>query len=226
MRLVLLGLPAAGKGTQGDLLSEHFGVPHISTGSMFRQAIESKTELGKRALSVIDRGELVPDDLAIEIVKHRLAAPDCRDGFILDGFPRTVPQAKALDSALPEMGVWLDTAIDIKITEDEAIRRIADRLVCRQCGGTYSRQWREVVESGVCKECGGPLVQRADDTVETARHRLRVYLEQTHPVVHYYRSRGILVSIDGLQSVDEVFRSIVKALEKGGGHQETTGSVR
>lgn len=223
MRLVLLGLPGAGKGTQGELLAETLQVPHISTGSIFRKEIEGQTELGKRAQAYIDRGELVPDELSIEIVTSRLGEGDCRKGFILDGFPRSVPQAKALDQALSALGLGLDSAINIRITENEAIRRIADRLVCQQCGSTYSRQWKEVAESGSCPECGGPLVQRPDDTEETARHRLRVYLEQTHPVVDYYRSRGILISVDGEQPVMQVFTTITNALQSDGGSCRSTG---
>ena len=212
MRLVLLGLPGAGKGTQGERLAEEFKIPHISTGSIFRQAINSESELGKEARTYIDRGELVPDRLAIKIVMERLGRPDCTRGFILDGFPRTVPQAKALDDALPELGVRLDAAINIKITEGEAIRRIADRVVCQQCGATYNRQSKQTKAAGVCDVCGGPLVQRPDDTVETARNRLKVYLEQTHPVVGYYESRGILHTVDGERSIEEVFERIVASL--------------
>lgn len=226
MRLVLLGLPAAGKGTQGELLADHFNVPHISTGGIFRGEIESESDLGRQAKAFMDRGELVPDDLSIALVRVRLQAPDCSEGFILDGFPRSVPQAQALDRVLPELGIALDAAINIQITETEAIRRIADRLVCQQCGATYSRQWKEIVESGACRDCGGPLVQRADDTEETARNRLRVYLEQTHPVVDYYRSRGILISIDGQRPVNEVFEAIVAALADNGVWNPSTGVGR
>ncbi len=212
MRLVLLGLPGAGKGTQGERLSGALNIPHISTGSIFRQAIQSNTELGQEARKFIDRGELVPDSLAIQIVMERLGRSDCAAGFILDGFPRTVPQAKALDEALPDLGVSLDGAVNIKITESEAIRRIADRLVCEQCGATYNRHTLRTKAAGVCDTCGGPLVQRPDDTVETARNRLKVYLEQTHPVVEYYEERGILHSVDGEQSIENVFERIMHSL--------------
>ncbi len=223
MRLVLLGLPGAGKGTQGDLLAESLNVPHISTGAIFRQEIEGETELGKRAQSFMDRGELVPDEVSVEIVKRRLGEPDCANGFILDGFPRSVPQAQALDLALPQLGVALEFAINIKISEAEAIRRISDRLVCSQCGATYSRKWEDIAQSSVCPECGGPLVQRADDTEDTAKNRLRVYLEQTHPVVAYYQSRGILVTVDGEQPVMQVFTGIIDAVKPGGVKNSSTG---
>lgn len=213
MRLVLLGLPGAGKGTQGELLSEELDVPHISTGAMFREAMKSDGPLGVTARAYIERGELVPDDVSIEIVKERLSQPDCERGFILDGFPRTVPQAIALDRALPTLGMDLDAAINIQITEAEAVRRIAERVVCSQCGATYNRAIHTVSQSDKCSECGGPLVQRPDDTEETARNRLVVYMEQTHPVVHYYAERGMLLSVDGQRSIQEVFAAIVSQLK-------------
>lgn len=224
VRLVLMGLPGAGKGTQGELLSEELHVPHISTGAMFRSAMQSASELGAKARAYIDRGQLVPDDVAIEIVKERLDRPDCVNGFILDGFPRTVPQAQELDKALPTLGVHLDAAINIEITEDEAVRRISDRLVCGQCGGTYNRQLLKVVNGpGECPECGGMLVQRPDDTVETAKNRLKVYLEQTHPVVDYYRSRQLLISVDGQQAIGDVFAEIRAKLRPIGESNEVWG---
>lgn len=212
MRLVLLGLPGAGKGTQGELLSEQLDVPHISTGAMFRAAISSDSTLGRKAKAYIDRGELVPDDLSIEIVKERLSRGDCERGFILDGFPRTVPQAEALDRALPALGTALDAAVNIRISEAEAVRRIAERMVCSQCGSTYNRSLHGVL-GGKCRECGGPLVQRPDDTVETAHNRLRVYMDQTHPVVSYYADRGLLVTVDGERPIEQVFEAIVTQLK-------------
>lgn len=209
-----MGLPGAGKGTQGELLAEELEVPHISTGQMFRAAISSNGPLGVTARSYIERGQLVPDDVSIEIVKERLSRPDCERGFILDGFPRTVPQAIALDEALPSMGMELDAAVNIQISESEAVRRIAERVVCSQCGATYNRAIHPLSDSGSCRECGGPLVQRPDDTVETAKNRLVVYMEQTHPVVHYYEDQGKLLSVDGQRPIEEVFQGIVAGLRK------------
>lgn len=216
MRLVLLGLPGAGKGTQGDLLSARLGIPHISTGAIFRAAIDSNTAIGEKARAVINRGELVPDEMAAEIVMERLRHGDCSDGFILDGFPRTVPQAVILDEALPSLGVKIDAAVNIEITADEAIKRISGRLVCSQCGATYNRKLHPAKDSGICDECKGPLVQRPDDTEETARNRLRIYLEQTHPVVAYYESRGTLLSVMGEGPIQSVFESILSGLHKMG----------
>lgn len=213
MQLVLMGLPGAGKGTQGELLSEQLDVPHVSTGAMFRAAIRSGGPLGAKAKEYIDRGELVPDDISIEIVKERLRQDDCARGFILDGFPRTVPQAIALDRALPELGKALDAAVNIEISEEEAVRRISERVICSQCGATYNRAHHPELD-GRCAECGGPLVQRPDDTVETALHRLKVFMDQTHPVLTYYAEQGILVSVDGERPIDQVFQDIVAQLEK------------
>lgn len=210
MRLVVLGLPAAGKGTQAKLLSQRYDVPHISTGSMFRSAMQSDSGVGKRAREYIERGELVPDELAAEIVKQRLSESDCRRGFILDGFPRTVPQAESLDVAMRDLGRHLDAAVNIQISEAEAVRRIANRKVCGQCGSTAPPG------AEGCEECGGPLVQRPDDRPEVARHRLVVYLAQTQPVVDYYRARGYLVPVNGLQPIPEVFEQVCRRLARMG----------
>lgn len=210
MRLVMLGLPAAGKGTQGKLLSEKFLIPHVSTGSMFRAAMQLENDLGRRAKWYIGRGELVPDGLAADIVKERIGREDCKNGFILDGFPRTVMQAKGLDKALHSMNMVIDAAINIQISEAEAIRRIANRRVCGQCGSTGSPG------AEACGECGGPLVQRPDDTPEVARHRLEVYLAQTQPVVDYYRAQGNLVPANGLQPIEDVFAQICRRLARMG----------
>ncbi len=213
MRLVLLGFPGAGKGTQGELLGERFGVPHISTGVIFRAAIDSDTPLGREAQAFIARGELVPDDLAVRIVKERIQQPDARRGFILDGFPRTVAQAKILDGVLADLHMDLDGAVDIRITPEAAIQRVAGRRICSQCGHTYHRMWVPAKGEGVCDICGGPLIQRADDTEETARRRLEVYLSQTRPVVDYYEARGILVAVDGEQPIPQVFEDILRGLQ-------------
>lgn len=223
MRLIMLGLPAAGKGTQAKLLEERFGVPHISTGEMFREAIKSGNDVGCEAKKYIDRGELVPDDLAIEIVKRRLLMADCRDGYILDGFPRTVPQAKALDRVIGEIGKPIDAVINIQISDDEAIRRIAQRRVCAQCGATYSADQLKSGEPPRCNICGGPLVQRDDDNEETARNRLKVYLQQTHPLVDYYAEQGILLTVNGEQEIEAVFEECVKGLIQIGAVSRSSG---
>lgn len=223
MRLIMLGLPAAGKGTQARLLQDRFGVPHISTGEMFREAIKSGNDVGCEAKKYIDRGELVPDELAIEIVKRRLLMADCRDGYILDGFPRTVPQAKSLDRVIGEIGKPIDAVINIQISEDEAIRRIAQRRVCAQCGATYSGDQFKPGEPPRCKICGGLLVQRDDDNEETARNRLKVYLQQTHPLVDYYAEQGILLTVNGEQEIEAVFEECVKGLYQIGAVSRSSG---
>lgn len=214
MRLTMLGRPGAGKGTQGVLLAQHFGIPHISTGSMFRTAIRSGTPLGELARRYIDRGHLVPDHVAIEIVKMRLSEPDCEDGYILDGFPRTVAQAEALDDALCDSGEMLDAALEIHISDEEAILRIAHRRVCAGCGATYFTPRRPNGARERCDSCGGELIQRDDDTEETAKERLAVYLEQTHPVVSYYAERGRLISVDGEQGIQQVFAELLEAMAR------------
>lgn len=209
-----MGLPGAGKGTQGELLAKELKVPHISTGAMFRAAIRSNGPIGTAVRSYIERGQLVPDELSIEIVKERLSQSDCEPGFILDGFPRTVPQAIALDRTLPSLGMAVDAAINIQISESEAVRRIAERVVCSQCGATYNRSIHALSGSGQCRECGGPLVQRPDDTVETAKSRLVVYMEETHPVIDYYAAQEKLLSVDGQRSIGEVFEAIMSGLRR------------
>lgn len=223
MRLIMLGLPAAGKGTQGNRISETFGVPHISTGSMFREAIGSNTPVGREAKTYIDRGQLVPDRVAIEIVRHRITQKDCAGGYILDGFPRTVPQAISLDKVVAELGHKVDAALNIQITESEAIRRIAERRICAQCGAIYHKQYMLERGTNQCEVCGGPLVQRPDDNEATARTRLQVYLEQTHPLMAYYEERGILLSVDGEREIDEVYTDLINELVRAGVISGTSG---
>lgn len=211
LRLVMLGLPGAGKGTQGELLARELEVPHISTGAIFREATSSDTPLGKKAQSFIDQGMLVPDEIAIEIVRQRLEVPDCRAGFILDGFPRTVPQALDLENALRKMGLPLNAAVNIRITGEEAVRRIAHRRVCSQCGATYGPQ-DHLAQADTCAECGGKLQQRRDDNEATARQRLEEYMTKTRPVVDFYLERGLLVDVNGEQDVHRVFQEITEAL--------------
>lgn len=215
MRLVMLGLPGAGKGTQADLLAKELGIPRISTGDMFREALQSDTELGRQVKEYVERGELVPDSLTVALVEQRLSQPDARDGFILDGFPRTVPQAEALRDTLAAAGKPIDAAVFIDVDQEEAIRRIAGRRVCSQCGATYGAGAPEV-EADRCSQCGGPLVQRPDDTEETARRRLQVYMDQTHPVVEFYRAENRLVTVDGGRDVPEVLADILEGLRPFG----------
>lgn len=214
MRLTMLGRPGAGKGTQGGLLAERFGIPHISTGSMFRDAIRSGGSLGELAQRFIDRGHLVPDEVAIQIVEARLRRDDCKEGYILDGFPRTVAQAEALDEALHSTGHELDAAVEIKISDEEAVLRIAHRWICPDCGATYFRRYPTDKERSRCEVCNAILTQRDDDTEETARERLAVYLVQTQPVISYYEDRGRLVSVNGEQSIELVFHEMVDSLTR------------
>jgi len=208
MRLVLLGLPGAGKGTQGQHIAEKYNIPHISTGSLIRGAVASGSELGKEANKYISQGQLIPDELAIEILNERFAQPDCAKGWILDGFPRTVRQAVFLDEQLAQSGSAVQIALDIRISPEEAVRRIAQRRVCSRCGAVYHLTYYRAKGKGVCDKCGGDLNQREDDTVETARKRLEVYMVQTHPVVHYYAQSGRLYSVDGEAPIKDVFADV------------------
>jgi len=203
VRLVIMGLPGAGKGTQAALLSEEFGIPHISTGAMFRAAKGAGGPLADKIAQYIDQGELVPDELVLAIVKARLEQEDCRDGFILDGFPRTVSQAEMFDQLLDEMGLKLDAVIDIIISADEAVRRIVERKTCPRCAATYPGGTEK------CSVCEVPLAKRDDDDEPTARKRLVVYEEQTWPLVEFYRERGLLLEIHGEGPIDEVFQRIL-----------------
>ena len=212
MRLVLLGSPGAGKGTQGELLSQHYGIPRIATGDIFRAALQSGSELGNRAKAYVEKGELVPDDIVVAIVRDRLSKSDCAAGFILDGFPRTVAQAQALDETLDEMGSPLEAAVFIDVPEEVVVRRISQRRVCARCEAVVSADDKRVAGGSRCPECGGPLVQRQDDREETVRHRLAVYRENTEPVIAYYRRKSVLVSVDGDQPVDDVFAQIQERL--------------
>ena len=219
MRAVMLGLPGAGKGTQAERLAQALDVPHISTGAIFREAVQQGTELGRRAKEYMERGELVPDDLTVDMVRQRLEEPDCRRGFVLDGFPRNLEQARRLDEALEGLGARLDAVINLVVPEEEVVRRITHRRVCSACGATFGAGQPtdasgRVVE--VCPQCGGRLVQRADDREDVVRQRLRVYEENTRPLVDYYAARGVLVEVDGTGSVPEVFEAIQRALARRG----------
>ncbi|MBZ4688538.1 MAG: adenylate kinase [Clostridia bacterium] len=214
MRLILMGPPGAGKGTQAEKLQKELSIPHISTGDMFRKAIKEETELGKEAKKYLDSGALVPDEITVGIVKERLQEPDCNEGFMLDGFPRTVPQAEALEKTMADLDEKLDAVIYINVPKEKLIERLTGRRVCKNCGATYHVQFNPPKEEGNCDECGGELYQRSDDTVETVENRLNVYLENTRPLIDYYKEKGILKEIDGDQGVDKVFEDIQNYLRR------------
>jgi len=208
-----MGNPGAGKGTQASLLVERFHIPHISTGDMFRAAIKNGTELGLKAKSFMDAGSLVPDEVTIGIVAERLALPDCADGFLLDGFPRTLAQGNALDQILDRLGMKLDGVINLEVAEEVLIPRLTGRRVCRKCGASYHMIFNPPKQEGVCGQCGGELYQRSDDTIETAKNRLNVYNQQTEPLISFYQEQGLLKRINGDQPIDQVLSDILKALD-------------
>lgn len=212
MKIILMGPPGAGKGTQAEKLVEVYQIPHISTGDMFRKAQKDGTELGLKAKSYMDQGQLVPDEVTVGIVKERLAEDDCKDGFLLDGFPRTVQQADALDGILTEMGTTLDRVVNIEVDKAFLVDRLTGRRVCRACGATYHVTNKAPKVEGVCDKCGGELYQRNDDKIETVSNRLDVYVAQTAPLIEYYQSKGIMSSIDGSKSMEEVLADIRSAL--------------
>ncbi len=214
MNLILLGPPGSGKGTQAKLIVEKYGIPQISTGDMLREAVAKGTELGKEAKKYMDAGQLVPDEVVIGIVKERLQQPDCEKGFILDGFPRTIAQAEALDKILEEMGKKIDAVINIQVPEEEVVKRIVYRRTCKNCGAVYHLIYNPPKEDNKCDKCGGELYQRDDDKEETVRKRYKVYKEQTEPLVEYYAKKGILYNIDGTKSIEEVFAEIDSILQK------------
>jgi adenylate kinase len=213
MNLVLVGPPGAGKGTQAARLEEAYEIPHISTGDMFRKAIKEETELGKKTKEYMDQGKLVPDEVTIGIVRERLSQKDCQQGFILDGFPRTVNQADALNSILADMNTSLDAVINIKVSDAEVIDRLSGRRVCKSCGASYHVKFNPPKVAGVCNECEGELYQREDDNPNTIQQRLNVYSEQTSPLINYYRESNLLKTINGEDSLDNVFFEIKDLLD-------------
>lgn len=215
MRIVLLGPPGAGKGTQASSIVKKYEIPHISTGDIFRKNIKEKTALGKKAKEYIDKGLLVPDDIVVAIVQDRLVMEDCKDGFMLDGFPRTVAQAQALDEELNKLHLSLDKVINIEVEKEELIERAVGRRICKECGATYHIKFNPPSKHEVCDDCGGELYQRKDDTEETVRKRIEIYLQETKPLINYYKEQEILVEIDGEQDIDKVFSDIVNALGSG-----------
>ena len=212
MNIVLLGAPGAGKGTQAARMVEEFALPHISTGDIFRKAVADGTPLGLEAKRYMDAGELVPDEVTIGIVKERLAQPDCEAGFILDGFPRTVPQADALGTALASMGRALDAVVLVDVPSSALVARLTSRRQCRACGRIYNTMGEMPAQADVCDSCGGEVYQRADDSVETVTNRLAVYEANTQPLIEYYRELGLLRAVDGDRDVDDVYSDIAALL--------------
>lgn len=212
MRLILLGPPGAGKGTQAANIVDKYHVPHISTGDIFRKNIKEGTALGREAKAFMDRGELVPDTLVIEIVADRLREEDCIAGFLLDGFPRTVAQAEALDKVLEEMNCSLDHVVNIQVDPNLLVARAVGRRICKDCGATYHIEFNPSQENGICDKCSGELYQRSDDNEETVTNRVRVYVEETSPLVSYYTEKGIILNLNGEKAIDEVFEDICNAL--------------
>jgi len=213
MRLVLLGPPGAGKGTQAEYITKKFGIPHISTGDMLREAIKAEKPLGLEAKGYIDRGELVPDDVIIKMVKERLARPDCERGFMLDGFPRNLDQGRALETTLEELGIGLDIVVYINVPEEVVVERLSGRRLCRTCGATYHVKYMPPKQEGICDKCGGELYQRPDDNPDTVRNRMKVYQQQTAGLIGHYRQAGLLAEIPGDKSVEEVTCDIDRRLE-------------
>ncbi|KPH76269.1 MULTISPECIES: adenylate kinase [Bacillaceae] len=214
MNLILMGLPGAGKGTQADKINNKYNIPHISTGDMFRLAIKEGTELGKRAKEFMDQGELVPDEVTVGIVKERLSKDDCKNGFLLDGFPRTIAQAEALQQLLSELGLSLDHVIHVDVPEEKLVERLTGRRICPTCGTAYHVLFNPPKVEGICDKDGSHLVQRDDDTAETVKKRLSVNIEQTQPLLDFYESEGYLVKVNGDQEIDKVFQDIQGFLEK------------
>lgn len=214
MYILLMGPPGAGKGTQAEKLIRDYGIPQISTGDMFRAAVKSGTALGKEAKSYMDKGALVPDSVTVGIVKERLSQDDVKDGWILDGFPRTTAQASSLDAILHDLGIQLTAVIGIKADPKSLVKRISGRLVCRSCGASFHKEFRPPKTEGVCDNCGGELYQRADDKADTVAERLAVYEKSTKPLIDYYQAGGKYYEIDGDQSMDKVYEDITAALKK------------
>jgi|SRR5690625_302589 len=213
MNIVLIGLPGAGKGTQAEKIKETYNIPHISTGDMFRLAIKNETELGIQAKQYMDQGELVPDEVTIGIVQERLMADDCQKGFLLDGFPRTIPQAEALDQILAEADKTIDYALYVRVPEEKLVERLTGCRICKQCGATYHVIFNPPKEENICDHDGSQLIQRDDDQESTVKNRLAVNIKQTNLLLDYFKQQGSLVTVDGDQAIDQVFSDIQKQLD-------------
>ena len=212
MKIIMLGAPGAGKGTQAKLIAEKYGVPHISTGDIFRANIKNGTELGKEAKEYMDKGLLVPDELTVRLLLDRVVQDDCKNGYVLDGFPRTIPQAEVLDKELTKLGDSVDFAVDVDVPDENIIRRMSGRRACLNCGATYHIVNIPPKKEGICDVCGSELVLRDDDQPETVKNRLKVYHEQTQPLIEYYTGKGVLRTVDGTLPMEEVYDAIVKIL--------------
>ena len=212
MRIIMLGAPGAGKGTQAKKIAEKYSIPHISTGDIFRANIKNGTELGAKEKEYMDKGLLVPDELVVDLIMDRFKADDCKNGYILDGFPRTIPQAECLDAALEKRGEKVDFAIDVDVPDENIVNRMGGRRACLNCGATYHIVFNPTKVEGKCDACGADTVLRDDDKPETVQKRLAVYHEQTQPLIDYYKAQGILKSVDGTKPMDEVFSAIVGIL--------------
>ncbi len=212
MKIIMLGAPGAGKGTQAKMLADKYMIPHISTGDIFRANIKNGTELGQKAKTYMDQGLLVPDELVCDLVVDRVQQDDCSKGYILDGFPRTIPQAEALDAALSKLGAKIDYAINVEVPDENIVNRMSGRRACVACGATYHIVHNPTKVEGVCDRCGKELILRDDDKPETVTKRLNVYHEQTQPLIDYYTKQGALVEVDGTMNMDDVFNAIVKIL--------------
>ena len=212
MKIIMLGAPGAGKGTQAKMIAEKYGIPHVSTGDIFRANIKNGTELGNKAKTYMDQGLLVPDELTCDLVVDRIQQDDAREGYVLDGFPRTIPQAEALDKALAEFGDKIDYAIDVNVPDENIVKRMGGRRACVGCGATYHLVYAPTKTEGICDVCGQPLVLRDDDKPETVKNRLDVYHKQTQPLIDFYNAKGILKSVDGTVDMKDVFAAIVAIL--------------
>lgn len=212
MKIIMLGAPGAGKGTQAKKIAAKYDIPHISTGDIFRANIKNGTELGQKAKTYMDQGLLVPDELVVDLVVDRVNQDDCTKGYVLDGFPRTIPQAEALDKALAALGQKVDYAVNVEVPDENIIRRMSGRRACVDCGATYHLEYAPTKEEGICDNCGGNLILRDDDKPETVQKRLGVYHDQTQPLINYYTEAGILREVDGTIDIDDVFAEIIKIL--------------
>ena len=213
MKIIMLGAPGAGKGTQAKMIAEKYGVPHISTGDIFRANIKNGTQLGMEAKQYMDKGLLVPDELTVKILLDRVAQDDCKKGYVLDGFPRTIPQAEVLDKALTELGDKIDYAIDVDVPDENIVRRMGGRRACLSCGATYHIEHVPPKKEGICDTCGQELVLRDDDKPETVQNRLNVYHEQTQPLIEFYQAKGVLKTVDGTADMKDVFAAITEILK-------------